>query len=168
VTALARLGIEAKVPVLTRDPRERQEALILEYGHTVGHALEIVTDGRLSHGEAIDSGALAAAEVSLTLGILSADGARDHRRELSHLQLPPAVTALGDIDRTARHDVLRHDNKRGHLDQSVSAIPMVLLSGPGAPVLHSDGRPLVAVPAKVVLDAFDAVAGRMSRQGGRH
>ncbi|XVU27896.1 3-dehydroquinate synthase family protein [Actinoplanes sp. CA-054009] len=167
LTTLAQLGIDAKVPVLARDPRERHEALIFEYGHTVGHALEIVTAGRLSHGEAVAWGMLVAAEVSITLGSLRAEHVRDHHRVLSHLRLPSAATTLGDVDRAALSEVLEHDNKRGYLDQPASAVPMVLLSSLGLPVLHTDGRPLVAVPAKVVLDAFDSVAGKISSQEGQ-
>jgi 3-dehydroquinate synthase len=51
------------------DPRSRR---ILNFGHTIGHALEKVTDfKRFRHGEAVGYGMIAAGEISKRLGILS-------------------------------------------------------------------------------------------------
>ncbi|MEN3608840.1 hypothetical protein AAH979_04760 [Plantactinospora sp. ZYX-F-223] len=164
--ALCRLGIEAKLPMLVRDPRERGEAVIFEYGHTVGHALEIVTDGDFSHGEAIAWGMLVAAEASAMLGYLDRGEVDRHHRLLARLRLPPPAGRLGPVDRTVLRTVLRGDNKRGYLACDAGDIPMVLLAAPGVPVTQASGQPLSAVPEKIVLAAYDRVADGRGRSDG--
>jgi 3-dehydroquinate synthase/2-deoxy-scyllo-inosose synthase len=164
-TALCELGIDAKVPLLAKDPRERREALIFEYGHTVGHALEIVTGGGLSHGAAITWGMCVAAEVSAALGFMDEAEVDHHYRLLAQLRLPPASEVLAPVDRTALLTALRRDNKRGHLRCGPDEIAMVLLSAPGVPVARA-GRPLHAVPEHQVMAAFERVArGRVRSDG---
>ena len=97
-TTLFELGIEAKAPMLRTDPHERKAALVFEYGHTVGHALESVAAGAMSHGEAVAWGMLAAAETSAQLGHLGDADLKRHYRLLSHLELPAPRTALERFD----------------------------------------------------------------------
>jgi 3-dehydroquinate synthase/2-deoxy-scyllo-inosose synthase len=152
------LGLDAKAPFLQDDPRERGGALVFEYGHTVGHALEAASAGTMGHGEAVAWGMLAAAEASAQLGLLDADGLERHYRLLAHLRLPPARTALGRFDRDALAARLAVDNKRGHLPSPPGVNPMVLLRRLGEPVRGDDGRPLIPVPTETALDAFEKVA----------
>jgi 3-dehydroquinate synthetase len=158
LTELCGLGIGAKAPLLVRDPHEKREALVFEYGHTVGHALELVSNGGMSHGEAIAWGMLVAAEVSLRLGHLAELDVDRHNRLVSCLPLPPARAALDRTDRIALRAVLATDNKRGYAPCSPRDISMVLLAGPGAAVQGPDRRPLVAVPDEIVMASFDQVA----------
>lgn len=59
-----------KADVVSRDERETGLRRILNFGHTVGHALEAVTDyRRLRHGEAVAYGMMAAAEVGRLRGV---------------------------------------------------------------------------------------------------
>ena len=69
---------EIKAEVVGRDERESGLRAILNYGHTVGHAVEAVAGyGRYLHGEAIALGAVAAGELSRRLaGLTAADAAR--------------------------------------------------------------------------------------------
>ena len=46
-------GLLAKQKVMKADKCERKEALVFEYGHTVGHAIELAAEGRVPHGEAV-------------------------------------------------------------------------------------------------------------------
>jgi 3-dehydroquinate synthetase len=158
---LCELGIAAKAPLLVHDPRERHAALIFEYGHTVGHALETVTAGAIGHGEAIAWGMLVAAEVSAAMGQLSRAAVDHHYLLISHLSLATASETLGPIDRQALRAALRADNKRGYLPGDCDGIAMVLLAAPGVPVPGPGSRPLCAVPEDVVLAAFDTVAAEM-------
>ncbi|MGK5447105.1 3-dehydroquinate synthase family protein [Streptomyces radiopugnans] len=152
------LGLAAKAPLLSADPHERHGALVFEYGHTVGHALESVFAGAMSHGEAVAWGMLVAAEVSAQLGRLDQADVARHYLLLSSLELPPAHTALGSVGREALAARLATDNKRGHIPCSPGSVPMVLLRRLGEPVEGPDGRPLIPVPLDVVFDAFEKVA----------
>lgn len=145
--------VEAKSLVMARDTKETSAALVLEYGHTVGHAIEICVRGggrRVSHGDAIAIGMLVAAEVSRALGYIGDTEVDLHREVLKRLgvrvELPPVVDVL---------DAVRADNKRGYLRLRPDEAAMVLLSRDGQPV-QTDGLPLTAVP-------FDALGAAIRR-----
>lgn len=156
-TTLFELGFEAKAPMLRGDPYERKEALVFEYGHTVGHALESLAAGAMSHGEAVAWGMLAAAEASAQLGHLGDAEVKRHYRLLSGLELPAPRAALERFDRESLATRLRSDNKRGHIPTPPGSTPMVLLRGLGEPVGDGNGMPLVAVPIDTALDALEKV-----------
>ncbi len=62
--------IKMKIYVVSRDPREENLRRILNLGHTLGHALEKVTEFKLSHGEAIGIGIMQAAKLSIQKKLL--------------------------------------------------------------------------------------------------
>lgn len=63
--------IQGKIRVVEEDPREWGLRRILNFGHTIGHALETVSHYEMSHGEAVALGCAAEAHLSLCLGYLS-------------------------------------------------------------------------------------------------
>src|SRR5437764_13545054 len=64
-----RRAIRIKADVVARDPDETGERAILNYGHTVGHALERAAGyGKLRHGEAVAWGMEVAARLSVMTG----------------------------------------------------------------------------------------------------
>ena len=70
-----------KVDVVTRDERESELRMVLNLGHTFGHAFEEATDyRRFTHGEAVGWGLLAITRLAVLLGVLdSAEAARVDR-----------------------------------------------------------------------------------------
>ncbi len=60
--------VEIKAEVVASDEREGGRRAILNYGHTLGHALETATDHRLAHGEAVAIGLIYAAHLGRELG----------------------------------------------------------------------------------------------------
>ncbi len=68
-----------KAEVVTRDEKDLGPRAILNYGHTVGHAIESASNFKIDHGEAVAIGMVAAAKISKEMGML--DG-----RELSRLE----------------------------------------------------------------------------------
>jgi len=61
-------SVEIKAEVVASDEREGGRRAILNYGHTLAHALEIATDHALAHGEAVAIGLVYAAHLGRVLG----------------------------------------------------------------------------------------------------
>jgi 5-deoxy-5-amino-3-dehydroquinate synthase len=92
------VGIKAEV--VASDEREGGRRALLNYGHTLAHAIEIATDHTVTHGEAVGIGLVYAAELALVLGRIDADRVADHRRIVGGLydlptSLPPGVDPEG-------------------------------------------------------------------------
>jgi 3-dehydroquinate synthetase len=156
---LLEIGIDAKVPHLRDDPHERAGAIVFEYGHTVGHAIEFTSRGAIGHGEAVAWGMLVAAEVARLRHGLDPSSVQAHHRLTALLGLPDPRTRLGGVDRAALRRALAADNKRGYLACGPDEVLMVLLEKVGQPMEGDGGYPLVRVPEPVVMAAFEAVAG---------
>jgi len=151
------IGIDAKEPYLARDPHERGAAVVFEYGHTAGHAVEFTSAGAVGHGEAVAWGMLVAAEVSRRLRGLDDASVAAHRRLTALLGLPDPRVRFRGLDRAAVRAALLADNKRGHGACGPDEVLMVLLDGVGRPATGEARRPLVRVPVDAVMTALDAV-----------
>jgi 3-dehydroquinate synthase len=82
-------SVRAKAAVVATDERDQGPRLVLNYGHTLGHALERMDDfGGRSHGEAVAVGMVFAARLSERLGMAGPSLAARHQRLLSALALP--------------------------------------------------------------------------------
>ena len=71
--------VEIKAEVVASDEREGGRRALLNYGHTLAHALEIATDHRIAHGEAVAVGLVYAAELAHELGRIDAERVQEHR-----------------------------------------------------------------------------------------
>jgi len=87
------LAIDMKARVVSEDFREAGQREILNYGHTLGHAIEHAERYRWRHGAAISIGMVFAAELSRLAGRLSDDAAQRHRTVLESLGLPTSYRA---------------------------------------------------------------------------
>lgn len=81
-------SIKVKADVVNRDFKESKLREILNYGHTLGHAIEKHSKFKLRHGEAVSIGLVFAAELSNIVGDLPADVVEEHRRILGSFNLP--------------------------------------------------------------------------------
>jgi len=88
--ALVGRSIAAKAEVVSRDTRDRGIRQVLNFGHTVGHALEAATDHSLPHGQAVAVGMTIEARVAARAGWLADDDARRLAALLARLGLPTA------------------------------------------------------------------------------
>lgn len=82
---------ECKRIIVERDEREHGLRRILNFGHTVGHALEIVSTQPISHGKAIAIGMVAEAKISATLGLCSNDDVKRLENLLQLYGLPTSI-----------------------------------------------------------------------------
>ena len=102
-------SVRIKAAIVSSDARERGVRTILNFGHTVAHALEAVTGYRLSHGEAVAIGMVVEAEISRGAGRLPGACVDRIRRLLASFDLPVAVPgAIGHEDLL---DACRRDKK---------------------------------------------------------
>lgn len=84
-----------KASVVERDAREQDLRAVLNYGHTVGHALETVTGySRFTHGEAVALGMVVEARLARRLGLASAETAERQEGLLEALGLPVRMPPL--------------------------------------------------------------------------
>ncbi len=81
-------SVAHKAAAVAADEREGNLRALLNYGHTLGHALETAGDHELLHGEAVAIGISYAAEVARTMGRIDADRVDAHRRVLGGYDLP--------------------------------------------------------------------------------
>lgn len=84
VTRIARC-VEIKAEVVASDEREGGRRAILNYGHTLAHALETASAHDLAHGEAVGIGLVFAAELARALGRIDADRVDAHREVVEGL-----------------------------------------------------------------------------------
>lgn len=158
---LLQLSIDAKAPFLKIDGKEHSSAIVFEYGHTVGHALEAQSMAQMSHGEGVAWGMLVAAELGRQFYGLSDLDFNQHEELLSPLLT--GGTGIDPIRVSKLRDLISNDNKRGLLFQSQSdteaRTPMVILKALGSPV-HTDSLPLVNIPISAVLDAVQSLTAR--------
>lgn len=78
LTELAYKIILSKLEILKKDPSEKGYGIILEYGHTFGHGIEWLEQGKMSHGESVSFGMKIAAELAKELGLISQTDVERH------------------------------------------------------------------------------------------
>ena len=81
-------AVSVKAAVVSSDFKESFAREALNYGHTLGHAIEIYAKYQMRHGEAVSLGLVYAAELAAARGLISADELDLHRSLLSAYQLP--------------------------------------------------------------------------------
>jgi 3-dehydroquinate synthase len=100
-----------KIGVVNRDEREAGERMLLNYGHTMGQAIEAATGyTRYLHGEAVAIGMTFAAELAVRRGLWSAEAAARQRALLEALELPTALPSDLNIEQALA--ALNLDKKR--------------------------------------------------------
>ena len=84
-----------KASVVERDERESELRHVLNYGHTIGHALEAATGyARFAHGEAVSLGIVAEARLARRLGVAGDETVARQERLLEALGLPVRAAAI--------------------------------------------------------------------------
>jgi 3-dehydroquinate synthase len=136
-----------KASVIERDPEEMSELrYALNYGHTIGHALEAVTGfERWTHGEAVSLGIVAEARLARRLGLADDDTTVRQERLLAAVGLPIRAERL-DVD--AVLTAITHDKKARD-----GRVPFVLAPSLGA------FRVVYDVPPAEVRAAVGELAG---------
>ncbi len=132
-------SVAVKADVVGEDLTERGRREVLNYGHTLGHAIERAERYRWRHGAAVSIGLVYAAAVGRLLGRLDDATADRHRSVLTALGLP--TTYRPDAFPSLREGMRRDKKARG------SRIRMVVLDGLARPTTVDDPDPAVLAAA---------------------
>lgn len=141
-------SVARKAEIVAADERDSGLRHLLNYGHTLGHALELATGFELKHGEAVAVGTVFAGQLAGVLGRIDAARVAEHFNVVEHYRLPSRLP--DSVDPAVLIRLMRQDKK-------ATAGLAFVLDGP-------DGAELVRdVPAEAVADCLDA----MPRQSAR-
>lgn len=134
--------VRIKGDVVAGDETEQGRRVILNYGHTLAHALETLTGYGIRHGEAVAVGLIYAAELAFRLGLIDKARVAEHRRVVATYGLSPHMPP--GLDPDAIVDAFSADKK------AVDGITFVLDGPDGvAPVIIDDRT--------VLLETLDTV-----------
>ena len=140
-----RRSVAIKGQVISSDEFETgNQRVLLNYGHTIGHAIETVTGYEtFLHGEAVAIGMTAAAEIAHRIGLIKSDLVVRQKSILESFKLP---TTADNLDVNALISATKSDKKsRG------GTIRWVLLEGPGKATTREN------IPDAVVLDSLRSI-----------
>lgn len=135
---LIRRSCELKAQVVAADEREAGIRALLNYGHTFGHAVELLSDFSIGHGEGVAVGMCCAGELAARLGLWTREEAERQKRAIAALGLPVALPRHCTVP--AMLEAMRRDKKNRD-----GAIALVLPRRIGA--------------AEVIRDVADAEIG---------
>ena len=88
---IARNNCKIKGKIVEQDPLEKGIRKILNYGHTVGHAVEKISNYSLSHGESIAMGMMAAGRIAVELGYFKETSLKSQEELLIKAGLPTKI-----------------------------------------------------------------------------
>lgn len=135
-------AVRVKAEVVAADERESGGRMVLNYGHTLAHALETAGRYDLRHGEAVAIGLVYAAETALLLGRIDEARVAEHRRVVDGYGLPSRLPPGHDDDELIA--LMGRDKK------AVEGVTMVLDSADGV-------APVSGVPEPVLRRALEAI-----------
>lgn len=116
-----------KKAVVEKDPTEKGERALLNFGHTLGHAIEKLMNFSLYHGECVGLGMIAALNISKNRGMITENELEDAIRLFKNYNFPLTVTGISaeDVVAVSKNDKKMVSNK----------IKFILLDGVGNAVI---------------------------------
>ena len=120
-----------KKKIIEQDLQEQNKRHLLNFGHTIGHAIENIENYTIRHGEAVAIGILIESHISMLHGFLSAHDLSKIQKILQLFNLPLQTSALDDL--------LKFQNTLMSDKKSIKKIPRFsLLKEIGVPVIEQD------------------------------
>ena len=114
-------SIEIKADIVSRDEREEGLRKLLNFGHTIGHAVELVSGYSLLHGEAVAIGMALESELAEQIGVAQTGTAATVSSALHSAGLPTALPSGSGVD--AMIEAMRSD-KKGRSGRTRFALPV--------------------------------------------
>ncbi|MDD5727060.1 MAG: 3-dehydroquinate synthase [Victivallales bacterium] len=139
-TRVIRRCCELKAEIVALDEREGGVRTILNYGHTFGHAVELLSNFSIAHGAAVAIGMAVAAELGVICGRISRDYAERQKQLLQKLGLPATVPGGFRVEEI--YAAMLRDKKA-----SEAQVKLVLPSGEGTVSVDSNIDPALIARA---------------------
>ncbi len=130
-SAIIKRCCEIKAEVVAQDEREGGLRAILNYGHTFGHAVELISNFEIAHGAAVATGMAVAVELGVMTGKISKDYAERQNSLLDELGLPVKIPSGYDPEKI--YGAMLHDKKT-----LGAKIKLILPSGDGTVSIVDD------------------------------
>lgn len=112
--SIIKRACEIKAEVVSKDERESSFRAILNYGHTIGHAIETLTGyGRMLHGEAIAIGMVCEAKLSNMLGFLDKESFLKIKETIKSFGLPTELPSILEPENMLKTILLDKKNIEG-------------------------------------------------------
>jgi len=108
--ALVAQAIQVKINIVQEDPYDQGRRMVLNFGHTFANAIENLSHHRISHGEAVAMGMVAATNLSVRLGYCSEDLQERIEAVLRSADLPTRIPA--DLAPDQLFPAMRSDKKK--------------------------------------------------------
>jgi 3-dehydroquinate synthase len=129
-------AIEIKRRIISKDLTEKGLRRVLNVGHTIGHALETLSDYQISHGKAVATGIVIEAEISYEMGILKKEALDQIKEKFPSVALGYSFEEM--------YEVMRRDKK------AEGGCPrFALLEDIGVP-FSADGAYCIEVPREIL------------------
>ena len=141
-----------KGSVVEEDPYEKNKRRILNYGHTVGHAVESASGFELLHGEAVSVGIIAACLIEQAMKISESEKLERVRNLLEKLKVP--VTLPDNLTDNMLLDLIKRDKK------AVNKWPRFVLSDKIGNVYTKNGQYAVEVEPEIVESTLTKIRNR--------
>jgi 5-deoxy-5-amino-3-dehydroquinate synthase len=110
LTARVARCVEIKAEIVASDERESGRRAILNYGHTLAHAIETATEHRYAHGEAVAIGLIFAAHLANVLGRIPVERVDQHFAVVG-VEYALGVDLPAGVDPNELLDLMRRDKK---------------------------------------------------------
>lgn len=137
-------SVEIKGEIVASDERESGRRALLNYGHTLAHALEVLTDWKMAHGEAVSIGLLYAAHLAQVMGRIDEERVKEHYRvvhDVYGLALPMPIATNEQL-----LEVMARDKK------ALDSLTFVLDSERGLEVVNGIQKSDVEAAAEMLRD----------------
>ncbi len=139
-------SLNIKSVVVEEDPTEKGIRAILNFGHTLGHAIEKFLCFKLTHGQCVGLGMMAAPRISLERGIISGDDLDSIERALKAFGLPVRLS-----ERIDANEILKISKSDKKMEKG--KIKFILLKKMGEAVIDT------TVTDEEILLAIDSING---------
>lgn len=134
-----------KTQIVSEDEKDASVRQLLNFGHTIGHAIETASSLNVRHGQAVAAGMVAAAKISCKLGLLDSNGYTRLKNLLTRAGLPEKI---GGIDSKRVIQAIKHDKKIKN-----GKINFVLIKEPGKGIINRD------VTQEMIIDLIEGKDG---------